>query len=89
MDPLGSTEGPRVVLEPMGCSFCVPRVQCCVFKLRLGALIPRSVCRSVCRSVGLSSKNYKKLQNFKKHHKVLQNLWEDRQLSFGSMPELP
>ena len=33
----------------------------CIFKLRLGAFIPRSVGRSVGRSVCLSSKNYKKI----------------------------
>ena len=53
------------------------------FKLRLGALIPRSVCLSVCRSVclsvgrsvGRSSKNYKKkLQNFTKLYKTLQSV---------------
>ena len=54
-----------------------------IFKLRLGALIPRSVgrsvCRSVCRSVGLSvlqklQKNYKTLQNLPKRYKTLQNI---------------
>ena len=48
-----------------------------LFKLRLGALIPTSVCRSVClsfcRSGCPSSKNYKKLQNFTKLYKTLQN----------------
>ena len=43
-----------------------------IFKLRLGALIPRSVCLSVClsvcRSVCRSSKNYKK------YYKTLQNI---------------
>ena len=36
-----------------------------VFKLQLGAFIPRSVGLSVCRSVGLSvhPKNYKRLEN--------------------------
>ena len=43
-------------------------------KLRLGVLIPRSVCLSVCLSVGPSSKNYKKLQNFTKPLKTLQNI---------------
>ena len=51
------------------------------FKLRLGALIPRSVCLSVCRSVGRSV--LQKLQNFTKHCKALQNILEDRQGSFG------
>ena len=48
------------------------------FKLRLGALIPRSVGRSVGLSVCRSSKNYKKitklyktLQNVTKHYKTL------------------
>ena len=42
------------------------------FKLRLGALIPRSVGLSVCLSVGLSDlkKLQKKLQNFTKHYKT-------------------
>ena len=58
-----------------------------VFKLRLGASIPRSVGLavrrsvglSVCRSVGLSSKNYKTLsvcppsKNYKKYYKTSQN----------------
>ena len=59
-----------------------------VFKLRLGASIPRSVGLSVCRSVGLSvcrsvclssknyKKNYKTLQNIPK---TLQNICKDRQ----------
>ena len=38
-----------------------------VFKLRLGALIPRSVSLSVCLSVGPSYKNYKTLQNITNH----------------------
>ena len=44
------------------------------FKLRLGALRPRSVCLSVGLSVGPSSKNYKKLQHFTKPLKTLQNI---------------
>ena len=49
-----------------------------VFKLRLGALIPRSVGRSVGLSVGRSvlqklQKNYKTLQNITKRYKTLQN----------------
>ena len=44
-----------------------------VFKLRLGALIPRSVGRSVGRLVG-PPKITKKLQNFTKHYKTLQNI---------------
>ena len=31
MDPVGSIEGPRLVMEPMGVSFCLPRVPHCVF----------------------------------------------------------
>ena len=74
------------------------------FKLRLGALIPRSVCLSVCLSVCRSvcppkiTKNYKTLQNLSKHYKTLENdktriicplfMCEDRQGSFGGMPEL-
>ena len=54
-------------------------------KLRLGASIPRSVGLSVGLSV--LQKLQKKLQNFTKHCKALQNIWEDRQGSFGSMPE--
>ena len=53
----------------------LPTPLCGIFKLRLGALIPRSVGLSVCLSVGLSvglsSKNYKK--NIKLY-KTLQNL---------------
>ena len=59
-----------------------------VFKLRLGALIPRSVGRSVCLSVGLSvgrsvgppkitkkiTKLYKTLQNVTKRYKTLKTL---------------
>ena len=49
-----------------------------IFKLRLGALIPRSVCwlvgRSVCRSVCLSSKNYKKIIKLYKTLQTLQNI---------------
>ena len=48
-----------------------------IFKLRLGALIPRSVCLPVCRSVCLSvgpPKITKKLQNFTKHYKMLHNV---------------
>ena len=60
-----------------------------VVKLRLGALIPRSVCLSVCRSVGRSvcppkiTKNYKTLQNFTKHYKTLENdkIWIPHSLS--------
>ena len=37
-------------------------------------LIPRSVCLSVGRSVGLSSKNYKQLQNFTKNYKSIRNI---------------
>ena len=46
-------------------------------KLRLGALIPWSVGLSVGVSVGLSvgpPKITKKLQNFTKHYKTLQNI---------------
>ena len=52
------------------------------FKLRLGALIPRSVglsvCLSVCLSVGLSvlQKLQKILQNFKKHQSINMNDWK-------------
>ena len=60
----------------------------CVFKLRLGALIPRSVGWSVGLSVG-PPKITKILQNFTKQCKPLQNILEDRQGSYGSMPELP
>ena len=42
-----------------------------IFKLRLGALIPRSVGPSVGPSVGRSSKNYKKIT---KLYKTLQNI---------------
>ena len=62
------------------------------FKLRLGALIPRSVGLSVGLSVCLSvgpPKITKILQNFTKQCKPLQNILEDRQGSYGSMPELP
>ena len=55
-----------------------------IFKLRLGALIPRSVGRSVCLSVGLSvgrsvglsvlQKLQKKLQNFTKPYKTFQTI---------------
>ena len=45
----------------------IAKTQVHIFKLRLGASIPRSVGRSVCLSVWVSSKNYKKkLQNFTK-----------------------
>ena len=73
-----------------------------LFKLRLGALIPRSVCLSVGLSV-CPPKITKKLQNFTKHYKSVQTfknievrsfppnpfVKKDRQGSFGSMPELP
>ena len=48
-------------------------VQLLFFKLRLGALILRSVCLSVGRAVGLSSKNYKKIT---KLYKTFQNLYK-------------
>ena len=41
-----------------------------IFKLRLGALIPRSVCRSVLQKL------QKKLQNFTKPYKTFQNLYK-------------
>ena len=47
-----------------------------VVKLRLGALIPRSVCLSViCCTVcpPKITKNYKTLQNLSKHYKTLEN----------------
>ena len=68
------------------------------FKLRLGALIPRSVGWSVGLSV------LQKLQKITKHYKTLENITKHqgkeslpppliyldrRQGSFGSMPELP
>ena len=56
----------------------------------VGRSVGLSVGRSVGRSVGppkITKKNYKTLQNFTKHCKALQNIWEDRQGSFGSMPE--
>ena len=70
------------------------------FTLLIGALIPRSVGWSVCLSVHRKlQKNYKTLQNFTEHYKTLENdkIWipslpfmcEDRQGSFGIMPELP
>ena len=47
---------------------------CCyiivVFKLRLGASIPRSVGLSVCRSSKNYKKNYKTLQNITKGYKT-------------------
>ena len=43
-----------------------------LFKLRLGALIPRSVGLSVCRSSKNYKKNYKTLQNITKCYKTLQ-----------------
>ena len=42
-----------------------------LFKLRLGALIPRSVCLSVCLSVGLSV--LQKLQKITKLYKTSEN----------------
>ena len=60
---------------------CNPTKGHTIFKLRLGALIPRSVGRSVGLSVGLSvgppkitkkiTKLYKTLQNVTKHYKSL------------------
>ena len=44
-----------------------------IFKLRLGALIPRSVGLSVCLSVG-PPKITKKLQNFTKPYKTFQTI---------------
>ena len=61
-----------------------------IFKLRLGALIPRSVGLSVCLSVCLSSKNYKKnyktLQNVTKQYKTLQNVTKHWNKEFLSPP---
>ena len=60
------------------------------FKLRIGALITRSVGRSVCLSVCLSSKNYKKnyktLQNITKRYKTLQNTTKHWNKEFLSPP---
>ena len=50
-----------------------------LFKLRLGALIPRSVCLLVCQSVGLSAlqklkkitKLYKTSKNITKQYKMI------------------
>ena len=46
-----------------------------IFKLRLGAFIPRSVGRSVCRAVLQKlQKNYKTLQILTKRYKTSQNI---------------
>ena len=61
----------------MAVSFCNNHNSVHVFKLRLGALIPRSVGWLVGLLVCWSSKNYKKnyktLQNITKRHKTLTN----------------
>ena len=70
------------------------------FKLRLGALIPRSVCLSVCRSVGRSVclSVLQKIQKITKLYKTIELgvldrhtllTYKDCQGSFGSMPGLP
>ena len=76
--------------------FLLKKLECVceMFKLQLGALIPRFVGLSVSRLVRRSSKNYKKitklyktLQNVTKHYKTLQNQekwsYEDCQGSFA------
>ena len=47
-----------------------------IFKLRLGALIPRSVCLSVCWSV-CPPKITKELQNITKRYKTVLNISND------------
>ena len=62
----------RREINKIGSSLMVPRsiFVCHLLKLRLGALIPRSVCLFVCLCVG-RSKNYKKIT---KCSKSLQNI---------------
>ena len=56
----------------MAVSFCNNHNSVHVFKLRLGALIPRSVGWLV-GPPNITKKNYKTLQNIKKHYKSLKS----------------